>query len=500
MPLEQPDLHRLALRAAAHLSAFEETRPSHPADLTEDVRRHFVKDLKALHRRVYYPLQDRSVLHEKKAHRPAQLETPIVTENVDLNQLMFLLLERRTNLKGVLYQYYKRNDAYDARADFGIAMEPFLNETSPQEARSMAVNLLPKELDPTNDGAFMDFFERTTDDIHRRKLSGTRHSFLSQKIRARRNVIEYRNAAKSTIRAMGQHYERLRPGSSRALPEQIADDTRRTLAGLLLATRISELSPEGIERLSLSDVLSVYADEIALTLGARVSPVAGDDRLDCEFAPKTIDFVDVGNRYGDCTSRNREKQIDQIENIFWTIASYALDIFHQVLEVRLDGEPLIKAHIMPCLFHGRPTLHIDAIETILRLRDYVSVTKMQLNTNRDPALFERREEFLGALFDSVERIADLMGIELITCDSFSNTHWVQKSIHRFLPNVYHIGDFGQLYGGSFPKDLAEHILGTAVKTRQEIQAVNLSMTHPDLNLCYKRNFSLRGGFVKLRGI
>jgi hypothetical protein len=175
-------------------------------------------------------------------------------------------------------------------------------------------------------------------------------------------------------------------------------------------------------------------------------------------------------------------------------------VFHQVIELKHQGSPIIKAHIMPCFFYGRLALHIDAIETVPRIRDYRSATKMIPNEEQDAALMERREEFLALIFDEVERIADQMGIELVTCDAFSNTHWVQTSVHRLLPNIYHIRDFDQLYNGEFTRDLAQHILGISVNTRSEIQATNLSMTHPDLDLGYKRNYSLRGGTTRLRGI
>lgn len=498
MSLEKIDSGRIALNVPNYLGAFEQLGVRLP--LIDDLREHFRAELQILYREKYNLRPKIFRTQDEQEYHPEKIQSPIVHENVALSQLMFLLYERLGNLKGVQYQYYTSNEKYDA-ANLNFSLEPFLNRGSPQEVKKAVQKVLPDDFDPTNDKDFMRYLELQILDIVSNKLAGSDHNFLPHAMIARNNAVEFRNATRKCIRSMGQHYGRL-TRSPQAETQGTVVNIKEKLTGLLCALKINELSCEGLERLSYPEVLTVYADEIASVLGTKERTPTSDEQSDIEFASRTSDFIYVGSRYGDCTSKDKKDHEDRdtVDNIFWTVASYGLDIFHQVIELKHKGSPIIKAHIMPCFFYGRLTLHIDAIETVTRIRDYRSATNMIPNEDQDLALMKRREEFLAMIFDEVERIADQMGIELVTCDAFSNTHWVQTSVHRLLPNIYHIRDFDQVYDGTFTRDLAKHILGISVETRAEIQATNLSMSHPDLQLGYKRNYSLRGGTTKLRGI
>lgn len=495
------DTHNIALNAANHLGAVEQVRVRDNT-LADEVRQHFNSQIQELHR-VKYNLKPKIFRpQDEQKYLPQKFQTPVIKENVALNQLMFLLFERVGNLKGTVLQFYRKSEKYDTKDDFGFHLDPLVNRMSSHPVQKIIEELLPNDLDPTNDKEFMEFFEQQMTDINSGKLVGTDHNFLPNKIIVRKNIVEYRNAARNCVRSMGQHYSRL-TRNAQPKTQDISAQIRNRLATLLCVLKFNELSSEGLERLSFSDTTTTYTDEIASAMGIQETVVSPDGEVEIEFASRTSDFIYVGSRYGDCTSKNAKDHEDHdinVENIFWTVASYGLDVFHQVIELKHKGSPIIKAHIMPCFFYGRLALHIDAIETVPRIRDYRSATKMILNDEQDAELMARREEFLALIFDEVERIADQMGIELVTCDAFSNTHWVQTSVHRLLPNIYHIKDFDQLYNGEFTRDLSQHILGIAVNTRSEIQAINLSMTHPDLDLGYKRNYSLRGGNTKLRGI
>lgn len=500
MALEKFDPHRLALHAATHLTALEENTGSAHLALIQDVRNQFKSGLQELNRKEYYPLQDRFIAADKKGHRPAQVETPHITQNVDLNQLMFLLFERRTNLKGLLYQYYKRSEKYDVKSDFGIQIEPFINKVTLQEIQSVLTSLLPVELDPTNDHAFMDYIEQAIAHIHEMKLTGTHHNFLSRKIRSRRNVAEFRNAAREYVRNMGQYYEKL----NRKEPDQKTSVTAvgisNLVAALICTSRINELSHEGTEHLGYQDVLTVYADEIALALGMRVDPASNDDGLDFEFAPKTFDFVDNGTRYGDCTSRNKITQIDEVANIFWTIASYAMDIFHQVQELRIDGDPIMKAHLAPCFFRGEPALNIDAWEATLKIREYLmkNGTKTE-NKAFDPKMFGRQAEFFEITLQRIRNLADVMGIDRIICDGYSNTPCIRENLKAFPDTIYHISEYHSVYDGEFPKDFAQDLLQLPVIFRTEVQAQNIMLWDQGLRPHYKMNRTIRGTVMNSEG-
>lgn len=491
MALENIDFHRIASEASRHLTAFEES--DHPDALdVEELRQNFQQSLQKMERREYYPRADRFIPQEKKSHQPAQMETPLVVDNVDLNQLMFLLFERVTNLKGLLYQYYTKSEKYDVAADFDLNIEPLLNKISRQEIQSVVQSLLPSELDPASDSLFIQYVDQLATVIHEKKLSGTTHNFLPKKIRQRRNPSDYRNVVRNYIRSMGQHYQRLTRSPLNEKVEQKLEIIRSTIVSLLCAYRINELSHEGIERLNFSEVLTAYADEIALTLGIRVDPVQNDRRLDFEFAPRTVDYIDLGTRYGDCTSRNRSTQVDEVPNIFWTIASYSMDIFHQVQELRIDGDPLMKAHITPCFFRGEPALNIDAFETTLKIRDYKSNRDPIPNPTCDPVLFKRKKEFFDLSLDRIRQLAHAMGIETVICDGYSNTQWARQEIEQYPSNIYHIREYHPLYDASFPRDFAEALLQVSIYMRMEIQALNTDIWDQGLRPNFKTNRTIKG--------
>jgi len=491
MALENIDFNRIALEASRHLTSFEESDHS-DALVVEKLRGNFQEELKKMERKAYYPRADRFISQEKKSHRPAQMETPLVVDNVDLNQLMFLLFERVTNLKGLLYQYYKQSDKYDAKGDFNIRIEPFMNKVSHQEIQTVVAGLLPTELDPASDGSFMKYADQLATVIHEKKLSGTKHNFLPKKIRERRNASEYRNAVRNYIQSMGQHYVRLKRDSQSEKTQQTLEMIRSTIVSLLCASRINELSHDGLVRLDFSEVLTAYADEIALALGIRVDPVKNDSRLDFEFAPRTVDYIDLGTRYGDCTSRNSSTQVDEVPNIFWTIASYSMDIFHQVQELRIDGEPLMKAHVTPCFFRGESALNIDAIETTLKIRDYQSNRDPIPNPACDPVLFKRKKEFFDLSLDRIRQLAHAMGIETVICDGYSNTQWARQEIEHYPTNTYHIDEYHSLYDGSFPRDFAEALLQVSISMRTEIQALNTAIWDQGLRPNFKTNRMIQG--------
>tara|TARA_Y100000310_G_C20683043_1_gene817188 strand:+ start:691 stop:2181 length:1491 start_codon:yes stop_codon:yes gene_type:complete len=496
MSLNSQDLHALALNPTRHLGAFEETNGER-LDLVQHVREKFDPSLEELDRNVFHLKQHRFNTKESKWRPPAQTESPHVSKNVDLNQVMFLLLEQRTTVKALLRQFYEQSDKYDVERDYNIQLDPLINLHSLTFVENAVKKLLPKDFDPTDDMQFMKCIDGALGEMHEKKLTGSNHRFLPKKTQQRKNVVEYRNATKQYVQGMGSHYTELDKSGDK---QDVADMIKRLMPQLICALKINELSKEAIDHLSLDDVLKIFTDEIAQALHIPLDIVAESSGLVYENTPRSVDFLDVGSKYGDCTSRNKDKQVDQVENIFWTMASHMLDTFYQVAELQRDGHPIIKTHVLPCTFLGRTALHIDAIETHVCLRDYLSATEMTPNPQQDMVLAAIREDLLSYAYDRVESIADQMGIELVTVDGYSNTRWVQKMNHRLQSNIYHIKDFNLLYDGEFIGDFAQFLLDTAIETKTEIQALNLNMTHADLELLHKRNSSLRGGTIRIRGI
>ncbi|MFO0945651.1 MAG: hypothetical protein U1D30_06865 [Planctomycetota bacterium] len=254
------------------------------------------------------------------------------------------------------------------------------------------------------------------------------------------------------------------------------------LAQLLSACRINELSTEGIDRLDYEEVLATYGDELAEALSLPTDPVEGVRDLDFRYAARTFEYVDLGTRYGDCTSRNREKQVHQVPNIFWTIASHVLDVFYQVQELRFREQPLLKMHLVPCFLRDEPTLNVDAIETTARMRREDAEEDLPLS----------RAELLTLSLQRALRLADAMGIEHVTCEPYSNTIWVRELLGKLPSRTYHVSEYRSLYDDAFVADLAESLLGTRIEVRSEIQALNLRLMDQGLREGYREQKVLRG--------
>lgn len=475
--MNQFDADRAARHAPAHLTSFEDVRPSLP--LTDALRSKFAADMQELMRASYAPRPNKLTPHDSKYHPASQIETPIITENVATNQLIFLLFEQRTNLKGIVCEHYRANgDKFDVGEDFGIDIAPFLNKVSADEIKQLLVSILPTDLDPTDDEQFRRFVVDAVHSIHSQRLLGV-HRFLSQTAAEWGNVAEYRNACRSYVRALSKRCRETRTLSGQSMPTA---EIQRVLPQLLSAFRINELSTEGISKFGYEEVVATFSDELAETLGITVDPVEGPGDLDFRYAARSFDYVDLGTRYGDCTSRNREKQVHQVPNIFWTIASHLLDVFYQVQELHYRAQPLLKMHLVPCFLRDVLTLNVDAIETTARMR--------RDNAERDLPL--SRAELLELSLQRVLTIAEAMGIEQVTCEPYSNTVWVREQLSRLPSRTYHVSEYRSLYEDAFVTDLAESLLGMRIEVRSEIQALNLRLMDQGLREGYREQKVLRG--------
>lgn len=486
--MDRFDADRAARHAPAQLTPFEDV---HQLAMSLDMlRSKFSTDVQELMRARYAPRPSRLAPHDSKYHAPSQIETPVIRENVAANQLMFLLFEQRTNLKGIVCEHYRANsDTFDIRVDFGIDIDPFLNKVSTGESKQIIAEILPPNFDPTNNEAFRSFIDASIHSIHSQGLTGN-HRFLSKAAIDRRNILEYRNACRNYIRVLAKRYiECDKPGSeTSALAEM-----QSLLLKLLYAYRINELASEACRAMGYDEVLATFGDELAELSGAPIDPIEGDSDFDFRYAPRTFDYVDLGTRYGDCTSRNKEKQVNQVPNIFWTIASHVLDVFYQVQELHYRQQPLLKMHLVPCFVRDEPTLNVDAIETTARMR------REDMSDLPLP-----REELLAVALQRVIDLADAMGIEHVTCEPYSNTDWVRTQLSRLPSRTYNVREYRSLYDDEFVAHLAESLLDVPIEIRSEIQALNLRLMDQGLREGYREQKVLRGSGLgssgALRGV
>lgn len=198
------------------------------------------------------------------------------------------------------------------------------------------------------------------------------------------------------------------------------------------------LSEEGLS----PDTVGVYADEIAAALHQMAGHVSleGVDGLrlvrgrgvEFQFAARDASYLALGKETGDCTADKPFFQADQeVENIYWTVFPWILDRNYQVLKVYLDGDFVMKAHILP-LFRLSPRgdrmiLAVDAIETVRALRD-------DLEGHRREELIAQRDSIFESVLEEIRRIAGRMGIHDVYAEKFSNTPWIRAALSR-LPEI-----------------------------------------------------------------
>ena len=197
--------------------------------------------------------------------------------------------------------------------------------------------------------------------------------------------------------------------------------------------------------------LAVHADEIARML-CRLSssvPLEGSEGLrsvrgqgvEFAFAPRDGSFVALGKEVGDCTADKAMRQVDQdVENIYWTVFSWFLDWNYQILKVYVDGQFVMKVHLLPLLVTGRDggfvVLGVDAIETTPGFREDTP--------EGSAALLADKEQIFGRVVQEVRRIAAAMGIVHVFAERFSNTGWVREELAQFPEVFLHVEDIRKI--------------------------------------------------------
>lgn len=221
--------------------------------------------------------------------------------------------------------------------------------------------------------------------------------------------------------------------------------------------------------------------------------------VEAAYVPRTVRFLGLGDHYGDCTARRKAKQLDEgIPNIHWTVYSWLLDPFYRVLEVCVEGEPCLKAHLTPLILEDEPILAVDAIEVIPKLRDTVRRLEQDEPVEREHrhlsrGLYARRNEILAELFSVVTDIGRRMGVERVFVDKYSNARWVRDAVNELPEEHYHIGAVQKPFDHLPMMVLAERWLGTRLDRPQiEIQARNLLLMDQGLRPGFKAAGILMG--------
>jgi len=273
----------------------------------------------------------------------------------------------------------------------------------------------------------------------------------------------------------------------------------QALAFLDAKQRLGELSNflgADIDRWE-KDRLAWYADPVARVFCelSHSLPLGGVDRLSCvrghdvevEWAPRDPSFLALGKEVGDCTADKLFRQVDRdVENIYWTVFSWFLDRNYQILKVYYEGQFVMKVHLLPLLTVDRDGaevfLAVDAIETTPVFREDTRFAQ--------PDLLEKKEYIFTRMVKEVQRVAEMVGIEHVYAERFSNTAWVRRELERF-PEVYlHIGNVQKVDELEDVFELSKRVCAAAGRERPSSVFMELQM----------KNTFLLPGTATVRGV
>ncbi|MEM4389179.1 MAG: hypothetical protein QXG98_00770 [Candidatus Micrarchaeia archaeon] len=244
----------------------------------------------------------------------------------------------------------------------------------------------------------------------------------------------------------------------------------------------------------------VHADAMAFVLRECAPETSGDetrcekDGVTVEFALRNCDFIKLGDIAGDCTAKEKKRQVNTaVPNIHPTVYAWMLDAWYQILLVRYEGRMVVKAHILPLEIGGDVTLAIDAIEAIPHTRAELECC--------DEKLARMNDAFFEAAIKKVVELADAMGIENVVADLYSGAEWLRNKL-RFYPErfvkigwVRKLDDFEETDGGrnAFVNALASALTGEQERVFYEVQFQDDSLLY-DAKDGWK-NFALIRGKV-----
>lgn len=221
------------------------------------------------------------------------------------------------------------------------------------------------------------------------------------------------------------------------------------------------------------------------------------DGFETQYCPYNYDYIKSGDYFGDCTASVVKKQVDpNTANIHWTVYSWLLNPYYRIIEVYYsqegNKEKLLKGHILPLIIHNKKVLMIDAIEVVPKLRQFV---RGRENEYFDHQLFDKvSDSLLDTLFEKCEELGEMMGVEAIYIEMFSNAQWVNRLLSQMPNDSYNIfKDICIPFGTEVVEKNIELIQNYNPKdVTFEVQAVNCNLMEQYTKSNYKEIAVLKG--------
>jgi len=343
--------------------------------------------------------------------------------------------DRNKNLKRVVYQFYK-NWHRDMNLEFGVDIDPFFNMNHPVTVYGI-----------------LDMNRSALSDV---SVCNLRDYLLNLQLIRKdvMNSIEDKHIQDTSIKILKRKLKQVKNPDKR----ETLETALRIINAQICVGRIESLTGQTMNDLNRSHV-EPFADELAhefielnrylpLNGTENLSGIRGDG-IEFKFASRDNSYLLLGKDTGDCTVDKPNFQADRsVENIFWTVFSWILDLNYQIMKVYYDGEFVMKFHILPLYIsdadiplhvkRAYPTgkidytiLAIDALETIRSVRD-------DLPEFRKQHLIDKRDEIFNAALGQIVMLADRMGIQDVYAEKFSNTGWIREHYDRFSEIFLHI--------------------------------------------------------------
>jgi hypothetical protein len=419
------------------------------------------------------------------------------------------LIQHLTDVKAYVAIFVERDPAFDLKGNYGLDPAPLRNLNAPSPAliqRMKSVFSMPHErlntaLDITlreiremldhralgaNTGGKMAFVRQAT---------GTPLRLIQEPSKLCESLVMLRSQA---LVLLQRQLRRLGPSHRNAVVVERYIQRIRAAASDndLVYHRLRDLcANDPRPAVGFESFTDIYRDEILQLLADSVEiPMPPSTRylrrsgIEVAYAPRNVRFLELGDAYGDCTAsipiRHRQA------NIFQTVYAWMLDPFYRVLEVHLDGDPLLKGHILPLLVREKPCLVLDAVETVPKLR---ATIKGRDNPFLSRRAWTTREDLMSALLATVFEIADRMGTDCVLAERFSNTDWVRRFLDSKPRCFAHVSEIKKPFGQEPVRRAVENESGLLCQDfPEEIQAMNTELMDEGLRGGYKELALLRG--------
>jgi hypothetical protein len=395
--------------------------------------------------------------------------------NALIYQFIFFLMSNKVhNFKGIILSYYKqRKTSYE-----NYDLLKMANIFQSDEIQKIIQPYIQKG-NPVNDEEFLLYMKNISQYIQENNMLGksTKEKFGHLRVNENTDIVSARDSARWYIGHIIKYKERIK--KNQFSNKDNDKELNKIIVELVLYYRINELSKASFSELSFKDTVIFFADEIAYAIGLNYCETSNPE-LEYSFLPRNISYFEAGTRYGDCTARKNNDQIDKnIKNIFWTKAAWFLDPSYQILEVSYNKEALIKTHMFPGYLDDTPIFFLDATETVVKIRKYLTENKENKHLNKEA--FAKKEELLHGILEQSKLLAEKLGIENIFTEQYSNTDWVRDYFMKI--NKQQFYNINQLHRGSmdtFVYDMMNDLFNLKINMAVEIQTKNTQLIQQSL--------------------